>query len=368
MISKILFIVLLSLSVMLKPALLQAGQRPTTEKKADTTDQKEKFRVIVTTDLPDLAWKNGGDPDDIQSMVRFLLFSNEFDIEAIVASAGTNSFKANKNHVLEVYDYYDKVDENLSTYDCDFPSADYLRSITYQGMGNEGPISIKWNCENGKWQDIIGEGRDCEASDAIIKAVDKDDPRPVYICVWGGPRDIAQAIWKVQHTRTPDEFNAFIGKMRIFLIHCQDATNQYLMDIPNLFIVWSRYTYLGMFNTKDREWVHKNIKNNHGPFCAIYPDFNYKGEPVGIIEGDSPSFMWLLSANRGINNPEDPTQPSWGGSYGKIPDTKNKYGGPEYEGPRSSISKWADDFNAEFAERAKWCIKPNKEKKQKWIK
>jgi len=63
--SKILFIVLLSLSVTLKPALLQAGQRPTTEKKADTTDQKEKFQtqkinmVVRSMKVPDHLFRNG---------------------------------------------------------------------------------------------------------------------------------------------------------------------------------------------------------------------------------------------------------------------------------------------------------------------
>ncbi len=327
-----------------------------TELKADTKTDTTRLRVIMTTDLPDLAWTNGGDPDDIQSMVRFLLFSNEFDVEGLVASAGTNSFTADKNRILEVLDYYDLVDENLRIHDPDYPTADYLRSVTFQGMGNEGPINIQWHCDNGHWSNIIGEGRDCEASEAIIAAADKDDPRPIYIGVWGGPRDVAQAIWKVQNTRTTEAFNAFISKLRIFLIHCQDATNQYLMNnFPDLFVVWSRYTYLGMFGVDNRAWVLENLRNNHGPLCAIYPDYNYKGEPDGVVEGDSPSFMWLLSANRGINDPEDPTQPSWGGEYGNIPGT-NKYGGPDYEGPKSSISKWADDFQPLFAERADWCL------------
>jgi hypothetical protein len=29
------------------------------------------------------------DPDDIQSMVRFLLYANEFDVEGLVASSAT---------------------------------------------------------------------------------------------------------------------------------------------------------------------------------------------------------------------------------------------------------------------------------------
>ncbi|MGE4434183.1 MAG: nucleoside hydrolase-like domain-containing protein [Bacteroidales bacterium] len=321
----------------------------------DTT----RLRVMMTTDLPDLARINGGDPDDIQSMIRFLLYSNEFDVEGLIASAGTNKFTADKNRILEMLDLYDQVDENLRKHDSKYPTADYLRSITYQGMGNEGPINIQWHCDNGNWSDLIGEGRDCEASEAIIAAADKDDPRPIYIGVWGGPRDVAQAIWKVKNTRTEAEFKAFQSKLRIFLIHCQDSTNQWLMgSFPDLFVIWSRYTYLGMFGVSNRDWVLENIKENHGPLCAVYPDFNYKNEPAGVVEGDSPSFMWLISANRGLNNPEDPTQPSWGGSYGNIPGT-NHYGGPEYEGPKSSISKWAADFEEEFAERADWCLDPS---------
>lgn len=315
-----------------------------------------RLRVMISTDLPDLALTHGGDPDDIQSMVRFLLFSNEFDVEGLIASAGTHQFTADKRRIFEMLDLYDQVDENLRKHNPNFPTADYLRSVTYQGMGNEGPIDIQWHCDNGKWEDIIGEGWDCEASEAIIAEADKDDPRPIYIGVWGGPRDIAQAIWKVKNTRTQEEFEAFISKLRIFLIHCQDATNQYLMDTPDLFVVWSRYTYAGMMGIDDRAWVHDNIKNNRGPLCAVYPDFNYKDEPAGVVEGDSPSFMWLLSANRGINDPADPTQPSWGGRYEPIPGKRNKYGGPDYEGPKSSISKWAGDFQAEFAERAEWCL------------
>jgi hypothetical protein len=91
-------------------------------------------------------------------------------------------------------------------------------------LGNNHNIKIKWGCGKQAWTEIIGEGRDSEASDAIIAAADKPDSRPIYICVWGGPREVAQAIWKVQNTRSKEELNAkFISKLRIFLIACQDA-------------------------------------------------------------------------------------------------------------------------------------------------
>ena len=39
----------------------------------------ERLRLIVETDA-------GGDPDDEQSLVRFLLYVNEWDVEGIIAN------------------------------------------------------------------------------------------------------------------------------------------------------------------------------------------------------------------------------------------------------------------------------------------
>ena len=44
------------------------------------TEQEPKPRLIVLTDV-------GGDADDEQSMVRLLLYANEFEIEGLIASA-----------------------------------------------------------------------------------------------------------------------------------------------------------------------------------------------------------------------------------------------------------------------------------------
>jgi len=150
-------------------------------------------------------------------------------------------------------DLYDKVDENLRKHDSKFPTADHLKSVTYQGRsGNWGkPV-----------EDIIGEGKDSDASDAIIKIVDKDDPRPVWIGIWGGPQEVAQAIWKVQQTRTPEELDKFLSKMRIFMIGLgsktgQDGSGQWLLDnFPNLFMIVSQKTYGGMFAQKSPLGTH----------------------------------------------------------------------------------------------------------------
>jgi hypothetical protein len=327
---------------------------------------EEKFRVIMTSDFPPIGVVKGGDdvpntqksdPDDMQSMVRFLLHANEFDVEGLVASAGTFALVADKNNILGVLDEYEKVYENLKTHDPDYPSADYLRSVTYEGRGKNHGLDFKWGCGKQPHSDIIGEGLDSEASNAIIAAADKPDPRPLWIGVWGGPREVAQAIWDVKHTRSEEELKAFISKLRIFLIYCQDATHEWMMkEFPDLFIIESMKTYQGMFGghdpNSDLAWVNEHIRSDHGPLCDVYP---HEGMGcTGVCEGDSPAFMYLLSANRGINDPEDPTQPSWGGQYVRKEGTNHYVDGPG----KSSISRWREDYQKEFKERADWCVNP----------
>jgi hypothetical protein len=307
--------------------------------------------IIISSDFPPYPVTNS-DPDDVQSMVRFLLYSNEFDVEGLIASAGTFEMVAEKKNILAVLDEYDKVDENLRKHDPGYPTADALRAVTYEGKGNNNCVKIHWGCGKQPHTEIIGKGLASEASNAIIAAADRLDPRPLWISVWGGPREVAQAIWDVKNTRNEKDLKTFISKLRIFLIACQDATHDWLMnEFPDLFIIESKITYTGMFKSDNREWVEINIINNHGPLCAIYPPKAMSGP--GVIEGDSPSFLYLLSANRGINNPEDPTQPSWGGQYVRKGTTNHYVDGSG----GVSISRWKNDFQTEFRERADWCVK-----------
>lgn len=323
----------------------------------------ERLRVIMMSDFPPIGVVKGGDapntmksdPDDMQSMVRFLLYANEFDIEGLIASAGTFAMEAHKKNILGVLDVYEKVYPNLKKHDPNYPTADYLRSVTYEGKGNNHDINIKWGRDKQPYTDIIGEGLDSEASNAIIAAADKEDPRPIWVGVWGGPREVAQAIWDVKNTRSEAEVKKFIGKLRIFLIAYQDASHGWLMDeFPDLFIIDSRKTYQGMFGGSHSDsnlaWVNKHIRNDHGPLGDIYP---HEGMGcTGVCEGDSPTFLYLVSANRGINDPEDPTQPSWGGQYVRKEGANHYVDGPG----TSSISKWRADYQKEFQERADWML------------
>ncbi|UZD21827.1 DUF1593 domain-containing protein [Algoriphagus halophytocola] len=323
---------------------------------------EKPYRVIVSSDFPPLDVIPGGagygpadkrsDPDDIQSMVRFLLYTNLFEVEGLIASSGTFANIANKSNILDLLSVYDEVDENLRKHDPNFPTASELKKVTWQGKsGNWGkPFS-----------EIIGEGKDSEASENLIKVIDKEDDRSVWVMVWGGSQEVAQAIWKVQQTRSRSELETFLSKMRIFMIGLgsktgQDGSGQWLLDnFPNLFMIVSQKTYGGMFAQNSAvgnlEWLNDNIREGHGPLGALYPRSGFNPDSPGMQEGDTPTFTYLVSASLGINDPENPGQESWGGQY-KQPDPSKKHW---YDGPgASSVSKWLEDIQADFAKRADW--------------
>jgi hypothetical protein len=227
-----------------------------------------------------------------------------------------------------------------------------LRSITFEGLDKA------W----GKPADeILGEGKDSEASDAIIRIVDKPDPRPVWVCVWGGPRVVAQAIWKVQQKRSPAELERFLSKLRIHMIGLgnrpgQDGSGQWMLDnFQELFVIVSQTTYHGMFAQKtpigNLEWLNANIREGHGPLGAAYPRSGFDPNNPGMQEGDTPSFLHLVSAVRGLNDPERPDQESWGGQFVRRDPARNHW----FDGPGpQSVSKWLPDIQKDFATRARW--------------
>ena len=321
-------------------------------------------RVIMLSDMPPLDVIPGGggwgppekrsDPDDVQSMVRLLLYANDLEIEGLIATGGTFANIANKLNILDALDLYDKVDENLRQRDVRYPTANELRAVTFEG-------------NDGTWgkpvEEVVGEGKDSEASEAIIRIVDRPDPRPVWIGVWGGPADLAQAIWKVRETRSPAELQQFLGKLRVFMIGLgdntgQDGSGQWLLDtFPELFIIVSQKTYGGMFAQSspvgNLKWLNTHIRRDHGPLGAAYPRSGFYPDSPGMQEGDTPTFTHLISGLRGLNDPEQPDQEGWGGQYVQRDPARNHW----YDGPGAeSVRKWLPDIQADFARRADWML------------
>jgi hypothetical protein len=332
------------------------------------------LRVIISTDFPPLdvipvkGVRKGdppekcSDPDDVQSMVRFLLYVNEFDVEGLIASAGTFANVARKQNILDMLNLYDQVDENLRRHDPRYPTSERLRSVTWQGRdGAWGTPKVGTTTK--PLDKILGEGKDSEASDAIIRVVDRPDPRPVWICVWGGSREVAQAIWKVRATRSPADLERFLGKLRIYLIAKQDATTDWLLTtFPSVFIILSEKNYMGMFwsmpgaDTKvaDLAWVNANIRQGHGPLGSAYPQSGWDPTVPGVWEGDTPSFLHLVSALRGVNDPERPDQAGWGGKFVR-PDASKTHWFDDPAGTKT-VFRWRPEVQSDLARRADWML------------
>ena len=167
--------------------------------------QVEKTRVIVTSD---------GEIDDECSMVRFMLYANEWDIEGIVTSSSQYHWHGHKwagdDWMNPYLDAYEKVYPNLIKHDKNYPTPQHLRKVTVLG-------NVKLEGE----MDEVTAG-----SQLIVKALlNKSDKRPIWLQAWGGTNTIARALKTIQQEH-PERMEEVAGKMRLFLIWEQDSTYQ----------------------------------------------------------------------------------------------------------------------------------------------
>src|SRR5262245_60852463 len=81
----------------------------------------EKSRVIVMTDI-------ANEPDDQMSMVRFLVYANQYDVEGLIASTSTwMRNKVRPDVIRTLLEAYAQVQPNLARHEKGFPTADALR-------------------------------------------------------------------------------------------------------------------------------------------------------------------------------------------------------------------------------------------------
>lgn len=334
----------------------------------------EKPRVFVLTDIEN-------EPDDAMSMVRFLTYANHFDIEGLAAT--TSIHQQNRiapERIRRIVEAYGKVRDNLEMHETGYPTADVLLQRVTEGIPVYGM--------NG-----VGEGRDSPASELLIKAVDKDDPRPMWVTAWGGPNVLAQALWKVRKTRSPEELQKFVAKLRVYTISDQDDSGPWVREqFSDLFYIaspgfhaggayhhatWSGISgdfFHGRFSGADfqlvsNEWLERNIRRK-GPLGVEYPHWEY------LMEGDTPSFFNLIS--NGLSDPEHPDWGGWGGRYELYTPRKQKWHLQEETRPfwadaedevlgidnhwhtdnHATIWRWRSAYQNDFAARMDWTIKP----------
>lgn len=318
-----------------------------------------KPRVIVLTDI-------GNEPDDSESLVRFLLYANEFDVEGLVATTSTwQRDKVRTDLVTQRIDAYEKVRPNLIRHAPGYPTAAALRGVLRAGTAQFGMAGV-------------GEGKDSDASRLIIAAVDRADDRPVWVLAWGGVVDLAQALWSVRATRTPEQLATFLAKLRVYSISDQDNAGPWARhEFPGLFWIasihgWGQYnmaTWSGISSDRrnadrwpDRDmvldpWLEANIRR--GPLGQLYP------LPEFIMEGDTPAFLHLIP--NGLGDPERPDWGGWGGRYmraapdiGLFTDVKDSFerDGSVWNGNQASVYRWRAAFQNDFAARMAWTLSP----------
>jgi len=347
----------------------------------------QKNRVIILTDIE-------ADPDDTQSMIRLLLYSNVIDIKGLIATTSVwQKTRVAPESLKKVIQAYGKVQPNLNKHEAGFPDAEALLMKVKQGLAKYGMQGV-------------GDGKDSQGSDWIIKVLEEDDERPLWVSVWGGANTLAQALYKIKKTKTETEAKKLIAKLRVYTISDQDDSGIWIRkNFPELFYIVSpgddyfSSTWIAINHFVDsinndeisNNWLAQNIQQGHGPLGAAYPDVAYG------MEGDTPS--WLSLILNGLNEPEHPDWGGWGGRYELYkpdysslkkggsgvpsePETReiwtnaidsytpyiyNEYGRAvrmdtvTFTSNKATLWRWRDDFQNDFAARMDWCTKSYQE-------
>lgn len=312
--------------------------------------QEPRLRVIIETDA-------GGDPDDEQSMVRFLVYANEFDIEGIIANRAVARERENRNPIRDglgivraQVNAYGHCYANLVQHDPRFPRPERLLACTVPGYdGTEDGV------------------------DLILRAVDSDDPRPVWFCNWGTDHGSAgsslkRALDRVLRERGPEGYARVKSRIRL---SSADAFGDHTTTIGPPFPIWVD-TFRPPIDGK--RWYHRfsaltataggfdieaDVRTGHGPLGALYPTNTGPRQK----EGDTMTFLYLVPT--GMNDPDQPGWGSWAGRYGPNEQLPGKpyYWANQSDAWRDTISRdntlarWAADLQNDFRARMDWCVK-----------
>jgi len=268
-------------------------------------------RLIVISDI-------GNEPDDQMSLTRLLLYSNELDIEALIAA--TSTWQKNVIHpetMRTLIAAYGQVRPNLELHATGWPTADELNNRVYSGQPGYGLAAT-------------GPDKTSEGAQAIIQAADHEDQRPVWITLWGGANTLAQALIHVRATRSPQQVDEFVAKLRVSSISDQDDAGPWIRkEFPKLFYIvqpstatggeYYYATWTGISGDAyyrncagadsslvTNEWLDRNIRSK-GPLGKLYPRFLF------IMEGDTPSYLDLI--DNGLDAYVRPDWGGWGGRY-----------------------------------------------------
>lgn len=363
--------------------------------------QVSKPRLIILADM-------GNEPDEVQQMVHMMMYSNEFDLEGLIAVTGKHLNPGQKRPYrrvlhpelfVQIIDAYEQDVDNLKKHASGWPDVSYLRSIVVNGQVNYGIAGT-------------GVGESSKGSDLIVKSLMRDDHRPVYIVVNAGSNTLAQALIDIEASYDKEVMDKAISKVIVFENGAQDNAGAWICSkYPSIHWIRSNYqTYCyggpmpgtvkklkikglskGPYTWEPYEysdlgqhqWTLEHVIAYHGQLGKVYP-LRQMGDRLFFLEGGG-TIPWLGLVHSGLS---DITQPSWGGWSGRFSSEKIKnvwsrsedikvdeetYGefslytevsdywvDPEtdsvYNNVFAPVYRWRRAFFNDFACRMDWCV------------
>lgn len=250
-----------------------------------------KPRVLISTDI------GGTDPDDNQSMAHLLMYNEQFNLEGLVSSPSYGD--GTKGEILRMIDLYGKDLPKLSKHIKGYVTPAKLRAITKQGRHGAAPYK--------------GYDKPTEGSDWIIKCAQKIGDQPLWVLIWGGLEDLAQALHDAPEIQ---------NKIKVYFIGgpnkkwCANSYAYIVQNFPNLWMIESNSSYYGFFSTNNipdslsNQNYYQNYIAEAGYLGKDFKNNRYKGK---VKMGDTPSLLYMMDGD-----PNDPSRENWGGSYEKF--------------------------------------------------
>lgn len=370
----------------------------------NTAAAKERPQTVVMTD---------GEVDDMDSFLRFLLYTNDMEVKGIIYTSSMwhykgdgkgTQFESNMDWIkrfhpgkhtdlrwcgtewiAEYIEKYRQVYPNLIQHDKAYPTPDKLQSLVKVGnIDFEGEMT-----------------KDTEGSQWIEKLLLEESTTPIHFETWGGANTFARALKSIEekYKGTPQWAGIYdrIGqKAVLYNIMDQDETyKQYIsihwpnikvafneMQFASLAYIWPQVAPPSQAKYFSGEWMKANILK--GPIGGSYMTYGdghkLAGDPEDkfgslefakahgyrqydlISEGDSPSYLYLL--DNGLRSAEDFSFGGWSGRLSQSgikhnvwEDNRASYDYNPETGKADkyySQTRWLKDIQNDFAARVAW--------------
>jgi hypothetical protein len=271
-----------------------------------------KPRVVITTD-PEL--------DDSNSLIRYLLYSDQFDTEGLIYASSQFHWKGDgRNALANPYGQAGEqkpsacpcrswrwptgdllfIEENLNAY------AQVFGNLKVHSAGYPTPANLRSKVRVGNVEFVGDISKDTPGSDLIRQLLLDRRPGPIFLLAWGGTSTIARALKSIEerYAKSPrwDEIKARVSRKAVIQAFI-DQDGSYasyirphwpLIEYRNMAtMVWG-YPAIFTVLAEDRhyvgaEWTAKNVSSK-GPLGAAYSVW---GDGKQMVKGDKFDYFGL---------------------------------------------------------------------------